>query len=190
MSGSHLRTEIIESQKVRSDLMKWKIIAIAVIGSIGFGVSKTNNTFELALCIIPFVMAYIDALCLHITLRILSISKWHQSEPAKELENNDEFIYMGEYEKYAKLAWKAGAFNLDKWTVFFSSLVINLALITAPLFDEENKLFQFGNYIILCGAIGLAVTIFLRLYVNRTKKKIENIEYPEKGDEQQTESEG
>lgn len=35
-----LRDEIIESQKARTDLMKWKLILVAAIGAAGFGIGS------------------------------------------------------------------------------------------------------------------------------------------------------
>lgn len=178
MSTIHIGSEIIESQRVRSDLLKWKIITIAVIASVGLGISSKYLKFELALCIIPFVMVYIDALCLHINLRIFSIAKWHKTEKAKELINNSEFVYMQEYELFINKAYEVGAFKLEQWTIFYSSLVINFVLIAVPCLDLKGNIFKFKYPILISGFIGLLITIALNVYAHSTKSSVDKIEYP------------
>ena len=61
-----LRNEIIESQKARTDLMKWKFILVSGLGAAGLGFTgkSDDSTIEhvtiLVLCCIPFVCAYVD----------------------------------------------------------------------------------------------------------------------------------
>ena len=182
MDTIHLATEITESQKVRSDLLKWKIIAIAFISLVGLGISRGYNKTEMALCIIPFVMAYIDALCIHLNLRIFSIGKWHTTEKAKELEVSPESLYMQEYENYIEFAYEAGAFNLEKWTIFYSSLFINVIIIIYPFIDKANNLSSFQYALITSGVLGLILSITLDKYMRVTKDKIKNINYPNVND--------
>ena len=69
---SNLRQQVIESQKIRSDFLKWKLILIAALGSAGLGLGGINhfsNTYMI-LCLIPLVCVYVDALCIHLYLRI------------------------------------------------------------------------------------------------------------------------
>ena len=86
-----LRTEIIEAQKTRSDLFKWKIILVATLGAaaLGFGQKEGAPAGPAALpqqriandyliCIIPFVCLYVDILCSHINLRMLVIGHYLQ----------------------------------------------------------------------------------------------------------------
>lgn len=178
MDTIHLASEITESQKVRSDLLKWKVIAVALIASVGLGISSKYLQFELALCVIPFVMSYIDALCIHINLRIFSIAKWHRTDKAEELEDNSEFIYMQEYEKFTVEAFNAGAFNLEKWTIFYSSLVVNLVVVLTPLFGLKSEAENINYWLVASGLAGLFFTIVLNEYMLITKKKIESIQYP------------
>jgi hypothetical protein len=128
MSAIHLANEIVESQKVRSDLLKWKIVAIAALSTIGFGISTSFTKAELVLCAIPFIAAYIDALCFHINLRIYSIGQWHKTTKAQELERDKEYTYMKAYEEYTNIAWRCGAFSLEKWTIYYSSITLNIIL--------------------------------------------------------------
>src|SRR5262245_60129108 len=75
--------EIIEAQKVRSELLKWKVLAVAALGATGLGLSEKESRpqADLVLCCIPFVCAYIDVLCRNLSLRIRVVSQfWRRGE--------------------------------------------------------------------------------------------------------------
>src|SRR5215468_7511337 len=70
-----LRSEIVESQKSRIDLFKWKILLIAALGAVAFGIGKDNATgIPVLLGFIPLLCAYVDILFVHNDLRILVIA--------------------------------------------------------------------------------------------------------------------
>ena len=62
------RTEIVEAQKGRTDLLKWKLILVAALGALGLGINgfskdaKPALSLDLALCLIPLVCVYVDLL--------------------------------------------------------------------------------------------------------------------------------
>jgi hypothetical protein len=71
-----LRDEIIESQKSQADFLKWKLIALAGIGSVSLGVGSTSSVpkgAELLVCLIPLICLYVDLISLHIMIRIITI---------------------------------------------------------------------------------------------------------------------
>ncbi len=59
-----LRTEIVESEKVRIDLLKYKLITIATLSAVGLGLSEKIDLARVliepvyVLCIIPFVCIF------------------------------------------------------------------------------------------------------------------------------------
>jgi hypothetical protein len=76
-----LRKEVIESEKLRANLLRWKLILVAAIGGVGLGLSETelDNTIlptPLLICLIPFVGVYVDLLARHLNLRILAIAQF------------------------------------------------------------------------------------------------------------------
>lgn len=80
---SFLREEILESEKVRTDLMKYKLFAVAVLGAVGAGIGQfsivdAKSYFEpkFVLLLLPFLCVYIDLLCWHNSLRILVIGNF------------------------------------------------------------------------------------------------------------------
>lgn len=107
------KNEIIESEKSRIDLLKWKFIAIGALGSIGLGIKPLSSqalpksgsyqpgvflTFSFAstliFCLIPLLCVYIDLLCKHLNIRILVVGnfflKEHKIEPNKNSDDNNK----------------------------------------------------------------------------------------------------
>jgi hypothetical protein len=150
MDSSSLREEIVASQQARIDLLKYKLVAIATLGAVGLGFSETeikstDLVFQpvFVLCIIPFVCAFIDLLCLHNTIRILIIARYL-------VAHNDPYesfiVSIGErFEKLPKIKRKDGAtifFELEDWALQWSSLLLSLLL------------FGYGCYLIYDGRTG------------------------------------
>ena len=88
-SRGKLREEIIESEKMQSDILKWKLIAVAAIASVslGFGIegipadpAKSNSYgSRWLLCLIPLMCAYVDLISVHYMLRIITIGAYLKS---------------------------------------------------------------------------------------------------------------
>ena len=73
----NLRDELVESQKMRIDLFKWKIILIAGLGAGASGVGGVQIQHPaLLLSLIPLVCMYVDLLSRDQTLRIVSITQY------------------------------------------------------------------------------------------------------------------
>ena len=75
-----LRDEIRKTQGAQSELMKWKLIAVAAIGAIGLGLPKVGGSSGATpglryqvLCLVPLLCLYADLVCLHYMLRIITI---------------------------------------------------------------------------------------------------------------------
>ena len=82
-----LHTEMLESQKVKNNLLQHKIIAVASLAAIALGFTNYKNETKIdadyVLCIIPFVCAYFDLRCYNETMRILVIACFlkHNDDP-------------------------------------------------------------------------------------------------------------
>ncbi|MEQ1948302.1 MAG: hypothetical protein ABL995_14010 [Bryobacteraceae bacterium] len=72
------RDEIIESQKARAELTKWKVILVAAIGAAALGLGEKNAAGSRAgvpslLALIPLACLYVDIVCSHQNMRMMTI---------------------------------------------------------------------------------------------------------------------
>jgi len=88
-----LRDEIIEFQKARADILRWKLIAIGGVGAAGLSLSASSGQGAdgkyMVLAIIPFVAAYCDAVGRDFDLRIALIARflWLKEGPFFQYES-------------------------------------------------------------------------------------------------------
>jgi hypothetical protein len=170
--------EIIQAQAVRSDLLKWKILAIAALGAVGLGLTDTNNPThaDLVLCCVPFVCAYIDALCRHLSLRIRVISRlWENGvrEPGA-----GDMIYLAVHEKHVQAARQRGVYLLENYLVVLSSVVFSLLLILLPAILDENVL-PHGNVITASGVVGVILAIGIELSFRVLRERVDALPTPD-----------
>ena len=172
---AQLHDEIVESQKVRSDLLKWKIILVAALGGTGFGITGgTNSTkyADLVLCCIPFVCVYIDMLCRHLSLRIYAIGYFRKNWKAGESGEDKD------YETFTDTIRNKHAFALESAAVVLSSAAFCLSLAFLPRILKSvrtDRVFPNKNVITWCGIIGFILVLIvegiywlLRSKINKT----------------------
>ncbi len=165
------KNEIVEAEKGRTDLLKWKLILVAALGAIGLGISNPNSTakpmlsLHLALCLIPLVCVYVDLLCKHLQMRILVISEFFQH--FEYTSNTDEASCFYLYEQFCGQVRQV--FDLEDWaqqwsTQFLSVLVIVAALIlNLPRTDLLVLVFS--------GVCGIIFTLLIdKVYENKRLK--------------------
>ena len=149
-----LRTEIVESEKVRIDLLKYKLITIATLSAVGLGLSEKIDLARVliepvyVLCIIPFVCIFVDSLCMHNSLRILVIAKFLE----KAGDQYEMFVSDLRNSKHASRF----IFSLEDWALQYSSILVSGILIGIGIHKNTCIL-------IITGVIG--VMIILALYV-------------------------
>lgn len=116
-----LRDEIIESEKARTDLMKWKLILVAAIGAAAFGLGSTaapKGNPGVLLALVPFVCLYVDALCFHNEIRIMTIAQFLRTLDKDSIERRYE-EYCTEHRSHFSLE----GFALLVTTLILSALV-------------------------------------------------------------------
>lgn len=131
-----LRDEIVASQEARTDLLKYKLLAVAALGAIGLGYSDQpagHPSFEpvYVLCVIPFVCAFVDLICWHNTLRILVIGRYLAST-GDQYEGFLDILGKRIDGSRCAGARRPGAryfFELEDWALQWSSLVLSLLLL-------------------------------------------------------------
>lgn len=169
-----LRAEISASQNVRSDLMKWKLLVIAALGTAGLGLGNLKfPDAHMVLCLIPPVAVYVDALCAHLSLRIKVIGEFIISLP---LDRGD---HLRDYEHFIRLEppkFKLETIALHWSTIFVSTLVIlygysdfpSSMLIKLPLFGDCSGAILFYT----SGILGIILTVGVLLFVKRRSRVI------------------
>jgi hypothetical protein len=157
-----LREEVMQSQQARIDLLKYKLVAIAALGSIGLGfnafqVSNFRIEPDYVLCIIPFVCIYVDLLCWHNNLRILVIGRFLDY-------HNDS------YENYLSIMGQStprkGAgyfFELEDFALHWSSIMVSLLLfLYGCYFSRTQQPTVQGYAFIVVGLAGITVSIVIQ----------------------------
>ena len=133
---SALREEIIESQKVRSELLKWKLLIVSALGAAGLGLSGQEasghgavSSAYLVLLLIPFACFYVDLLCRHMSLRIIVIGTFLRNSSSDEETEYERFVLKTKSMGPKKL----NVFDLEDWALGGSTTVLSLLVILAGL---------------------------------------------------------
>ena len=146
----NLRTEIIESEKSRIDLLKWKFIVIAALGSIALGVGIKNSSQipqEATLCLIPLVCVYVDLLCKHLNLRILVISRFIRTYSLPKEEEEKEIVFYQEYENFcADLRRGSNQNIINKFIKFIKGFCQLIKDFFCSKNGSTNKTFELEDF--------------------------------------------
>jgi hypothetical protein len=173
------RNEIIEAEKSRMDLLKWKLILVAALGAIGLGLnnvslnSKISSALHLLLCLIPFACVYVDLLCKHLQIRILAISYFFQHAARKG--DTDEISLIDKYEEFCESLRadksRDDAFGLEDWAQQWSTVFLSiLVMIAAPILKLQGLDFW---ALILSGMCGLLLTWMIDTTYDKKRKIVE-----------------
>ncbi|MFZ2172252.1 MAG: hypothetical protein WAW61_21765 [Methylococcaceae bacterium] len=154
-----LRTEIIESEKVRIELLKYKLIAVASIATIGLGFSGDQSSAPImdadyVLCIIPFVCIYVDLLCYHNNIRILFIAYF-----LRHYRNSYEGYIVKIHDMCAK--GERYLFGLEDFALFWSSMGLSILLIVYGIFNVTCT--SKGNVFLITGLVTTVLIVLTKL---------------------------
>jgi hypothetical protein len=157
-----LREEVLNTQSARSDLLKYKLLAVGGIGAAGLGLagSEATGNVDLVLAAVPLVCLYIDLLCRHLSLRILVTGAFMRT-----LDNEDQF---GAYERYVKGV--RSVFALEDWAVTWSTLVLSGGVLGYGIgawFDD--KPWWFYVTLIVSSVVGIVFTLIAEFHIYRRK---------------------
>ncbi len=170
-----LRSELIESQKVRSDLLKWKLLIVSGVGgaALGFsGVAPANA--HLALAVLPLACAYVDLLCRHLSLRNKAIGVF------VEKSTTHTFAHLREYESFysdlSKNAWKNNSLEsiaLLGLTAFVSIAVVPVGILVG---NESWRPWTWPSSLFYgSGIVGLISSILIQISYTRLKTAVHNV---------------
>lgn len=173
MCFDKLRDEIVESQKARTDLIKWKVVLVAAIGASAAGIqSDSGRPTPLLLAVIPFVCLYVDAVCFHNDIRIVAIAKFFRTNPESVVPR--EIVVYEEFCKRYRATFNLESVALQGATLTLSFLVLLLgcnvkdAVIADWFKGTPEAAARVGTLLIVSGALGIAFGwFFYRLYKHK-----------------------
>jgi hypothetical protein len=188
-----LRDEIVETQKGRLDLFKWKLIISASLAAIGLGFGSDLavkagqatlatlaataqprdpdpifSSMHLTLCLIPLACSYVDLLCVNLQLRMLVIGRFFEAFPDKKLP---EIHFMKLYEIFC--ATNRNAYCLDDLAQFWSTAFVSLLIVIAGCFHYESDRRTFYALIVF-GLAGVLLTFLIRNRYHKLHLRIMN----------------
>lgn len=175
-----LRMELIESQKARMDLMKWKLIIIAIIGGAGLGLSggAPNSgpaNAPLSLAVLPIACVYVDLLCRHLSLRNKAIGRFIETAA------HDSTV-LQQYERYYAIisleAWRGMSFEsiaLRVCTTVVSIAIIPLGILASGFTPSPGSNIWPPALFVLSGLGGVLCSAELERRYRKAKRTLESL---------------
>jgi hypothetical protein len=190
---SNLRQEISESEKARSDLLKWKLIGVSALAAAGLGFTQESHRSGayMVLPLIPLVCFYVDLLCRHESLRILVIAAFLRSQSSS---TDDGARQEAAYEQFVKKKarptgpGKNSVFAFQDYALEWSTGLLSLLFLvtgilgyTIPSYvqlllscDKDELPSLFSALSIISGSLGLLFTVLLKKYFTHRVKVIDD----------------
>jgi hypothetical protein len=167
------KNELLEAQKERNSLMRWKLILVSAIGAAALGFSQESPLpdAELALCLIPLTCVYVDILCRNLSIRGKMISLFL----AQKLNDPLESFYQVYKEPRGS---SLESLALRHSTIFLSSLVIPIGILFHS--DEPSALATWFNwasaFFYLSGLSGIVLSFIVERRYQKQKKALNTFE--------------
>ena len=163
-----LREEIIEAEKIRADLIKWKLILVAGLGAAGLGLNgNSRNDMTLLLCLIPFVCVYVDLVARHLNLRIHVIAEFMRGQKEE---------WTADYEKYAESMEKNRVFALETGVLWYSTVFLSVIVIIYGFVMHSKQPVINLVLFISSGFFGIVVAVSIDVLYRKRRTKITSIE--------------
>jgi hypothetical protein len=165
-----LRNEVLEAEKARSDLLKWKLVLVAGLGAAGLGLNTGGQAHHLILVGVPLVCVYVDLLCHHLNLRIQLIASFIRG--CSEETISETGLTLKRYELFV-LAEGDKVFSLEPGALRYSSFLLAAAVAIYGL-----SLWAKGTTeaLLLAGLMGVALTFAANHAYQKRKASIEKLE--------------
>ncbi len=166
LNDKFLRQEIIESQKMQADFLKWKLITVAAVFPISLGLTSkhcnpTEDSTKLLICLIPLLCAYVDLICLHNLCRAITIGAFLKFSGNKY----ECFVFA------VRKSQGTDPFVFERLALKVSSIVVNAIVFLLGIFNPPfyyYLLWPWLNPATLFGVLGIVVNWLLwSFYCNR-----------------------
>ncbi|HEY2181321.1 MAG TPA: hypothetical protein VGH09_06595 [Solirubrobacteraceae bacterium] len=156
----------MQAQQARSDLLKWKLGLVGVIGAIGLGLAGTHTSHHaaLVLCVLPLVCVYVDLLCRHLSLRMLVIAAFIKK---RDLATAEEPLVA--YERFVgTVRTDHEPFALETWALDYSTAAVSAFVFAYGIAGTHNSTGVKVAFL-LSGAMGGLFTFLAgRAYLKRS----------------------
>jgi len=163
-----LRTEIIESQKIGADFLKWKLISVATVASISVGLAPAGGGSaegaKLLMCLVPLICAYVDLISLHIMTRILTIGIYLKNSG----DSYEQFVFgVRERTTTNPYVFEAVAILASSGTINAVIVALGFTLPRGP----GNWPSDYLTAYIVAGVLGIVATAaFWLMHLSRTRE--------------------
>lgn len=165
-SSTGFRREIVESEKSRIILLNRKLIFVSILASFSLGIKNFTDTdllnFNTAyiLLLIPFTCVYIDILCKHLNLRILTISFYFQSRYNEEVTQDISTFYG--YEKFCN--------QIRRWSLNNAFAFEDIA--------QEISTYCISLFFVILGIVSFINSDILDSFIFNKCENITGLNYP------------
>lgn len=164
-----LRYEVVEAQKARTDLMKYKLVVTAILGAVAIGVGPAAGAERVPYVVgmIPAVALYVDAVCNHNDIRMMVIGRYLRSSDSPYRGYEEVAHHMRRY------------FNIERVALDLSSLALGLSITILGVAGAVSN-WRSGDRVLygielMSGILGIIATSALRLTHRRTMGRLEEI---------------
>jgi hypothetical protein len=163
----------MQAHKARDDLLRWKLVIIAVLGATGLGLQRQPKSplVPLVLCAIPLACAYVDLLCVQLWLRMEVVGTYLQKKGKAEAAKNkiityEEFVLEARNMRKApdKAPDKKGidVFRLEHWALFGSTIILSIIVIVFGWLQKSDRMYYYASGIL--GSV-MSVGTFWAYYI-------------------------
>lgn len=166
-TNSSILNELHEAQKARNDLMKWKLLIVAVVGSFGLGFlnSTSSSNLYLVILVIPFSCVYVDLLCRDLSIKTKLISKFIAGLPDPNDENIDT-----QYHKYYRDFKKGLGASFETYALRVSTVLLTLSITVLGCLVSNHT--EIRVLFIISGVINLAFCFLVERKYSTQRKKL------------------
>lgn len=160
---------ILAERSFRSDILKWKLISVGAIGSIGLGFQDgLKDSATWALCALPWFCVYADLLyrasCIRRDVARQFILKHPEESPVVA---NLRCYFKHEY----KWQRRFGHFSLDAGALIISTITVcSLIVLYSLLTLSAHSALR--NSLLLSGTLGVACAIAVEFFIYRRQHRL------------------
>jgi hypothetical protein len=165
--------ELLSAQQSRNELMKWKLLIVAAIGSTGLGfLSKDGFTnLYLIIVIIPIVSVYVDLLCRNLSLRTMKINRF-----AGTHFHCDKADFDIEYHRFYQSLKKESGTSLESIALVGSTVVLTVFVTLIGLIIPNEGWIKV--LFLVSGILSSIFSFLVNRRYNKEKKLILEANYP------------